>query len=70
MKNNPICIGCNRPPSQIPEYIEMGQVEEMSPEEFVRQEEGTFNPENGHFACTECYIRMGMPSSKARWVAP
>lgn len=32
--------------------------------------EGTMNWENGHFACTECYIKMGMPSSRLGWKAP
>lgn len=32
--------------------------------------EGTMNWENGHFACTECYIQMGMPSSPRGWKAP
>jgi hypothetical protein len=72
----PVCIGCHRPPSQIPEYlIAADEFEEdtgtpITPEEFVRTEEGTYNPANGHFACTGCYIKMGEPSSPYGWRAP
>jgi hypothetical protein len=42
----------------------------MTPEQYVSAEEGTLNRENGHFACTTCYIKMGMPSSPRGWKAP
>jgi hypothetical protein len=64
------CIGCEKTPDQIDEYTEMAALEEMTPEQYVKVEEGTYNPENGHFACTSCYIRMGMPSSPRGWKAP
>ena len=64
------CIGCDKAPNEIGEYIEMAGIEEITPEQYVRSEEGTFNPENGHFACTTCYIGMGMPSSPRGWKAP
>jgi hypothetical protein len=68
----PVCIGCNKPANEIDEYIEAAKESEMSIEQYVREQEGTYNPENGHFACTDCYIKMGMPSKPApnRWVAP
>jgi hypothetical protein len=65
-----VCIGCNKQPSEIEEYTEAAAEEDMSPDDYVRVEEGTFNPENGHFACTSCYIQMGMPSSPTGWKAP
>lgn len=37
---------------------------------YVINEEGTFNPSNGHFLCDECYIKAGMPSSPTGWVCP
>jgi hypothetical protein len=37
--------------------------------EYVLEEEGTLNPENNHFACDECYIRLGMPTTPWGWVA-
>jgi hypothetical protein len=64
------CIGCDKAPHEIDEYIEMAAAEDMTPEQYVRSEEGTFNRENGHFACTRCYIAMGMPSNSRGWKAP
>ena len=68
----PVCIGCHQRPDQIEEYLDPELLGGMTPDEYVRAEEGTYNPENGHFACTECYIRMGQPSRTYpdRWFAP
>lgn len=67
----PRCIGCHRPPEEIPEYVEAAEDwPGMSPADYVRNEEGTYNKANGHFACTGCYIKMGEPSSPYGWVAP
>lgn len=65
-----ICIGCNKAPAEIGEYVELAEADGITPDEFVRSEEGTYNPENGHFACTSCYIAMGEPSSPRGWRAP
>jgi hypothetical protein len=37
---------------------------------YVIIEEGTYNSENGHFLCDECYIKAGQPSSPTGWVCP
>ena len=66
----PICAYCKKLPAEIEEYIEGAEQLETTPDDYVRREEGTFNPANGHFACTECYIATGMPSSPTGWVAP
>lgn len=69
------CTGCNRKPAEIDEYIEAAAetaAPERYPDEYVREEEGTYNPFNGHFLCTDCYIKAGMPSAgvgKGTWVA-
>lgn len=55
------CRVCGMTPDQLEEYVDMGRVEGMAPEEFVRSEEGTFNRETGGFYCTACYIRIGQP---------
>lgn len=65
-----VCAYCDKTPAEIEEYVEMAKLEEMSPDEYVQREEGTYNRENGHFACTSCYIKSGMPSSPRGWVAP
>ena len=55
------CAHCHRPPSSIQEYLLEAQMEECTPEEFVSTIEGTYNPDNELFWCTECYIILGMP---------
>lgn len=46
----------------------------ITPEEradWVRSEEGTYNPKNGHFLCDSCYIAEGMPSGGGSgWKCP
>lgn len=66
----PLCIGCNKKASELEEYIEAAQECETTPEEYARTEEGTYNPVNGHFLCTSCYISKGMPTAPGGWVAP
>lgn len=69
----PICTGCDRSPSEIEEYVEAAAAEPdhyANADEYVREEEDTFNAMNGHFLCTVCYVRAGMPSSERGWVAP
>ena len=65
-----ICVGCRKRPSELTEYIEAAREYGETPEQFVRKEEGTFNPSNGHFLCTECYVAAGMPSAPGGWLAP
>lgn len=68
----PICTGCNKTADELQEYIEAAEENEMTVEQYVREEEGTYNPANGHFLCTDCYIAAGMPSKPHpdRWIAP
>jgi hypothetical protein len=66
----PACFRCGRTPGEIEEYLFDSKQEDMTPNEFVIALEGTYNPANGHFCCTDCYIEIGMPSSEDGWVAP
>lgn len=66
----PICQGCKQLPKDIEEYFEAAIDADMEVNEYVRQEEGTYNPSNGHFLCTDCYIKAGMPSSNEGWICP
>ena len=70
MMMSPLCIGCNKHPSQLDEYTEIAAIENMEVDDYVRKEEGTYNHVNGHFLCTDCYCKAGMPSSPNGWVAP
>ncbi|WP_020621054.1 hypothetical protein [Paenibacillus daejeonensis] len=56
------CIGCDKHPDEIEEYIEAAELNDMTPVEYVLEEEGTYNGfEPERFYCTECYIKAGMP---------
>lgn len=68
-----ICTGCNKTADELEEYIESAKDAGMTVEQYVREEEGTYNPQNGHFLCTDCYIKAGMPSNhypQKGWIAP
>jgi hypothetical protein len=61
------CAGdCKRLPKEIGEYVEGAIEENMTPDQYVRNQEGTYNPWNGHFYCTSCYIKLGMPNGIAK----
>ena len=61
------CAVCRKTPDELEEYQDQAKAEEMTPDEFVRENEGTFNPRVQLFCCTTCYIDIGMPSSNAGW---
>lgn len=63
------CIGCDKKPEEIDEYVQCGKQNNMTPAQFVRTEEGTFNRRTGDFCCTSCYIKLGQPSSPFGWKA-
>ena len=70
-EREPTCVGCHKPASEIKECQGEATVEGLTPAEWVRECEGTYNPQTNHFACTACYIRMGMPTAADRgWKAP
>ena len=62
------CKSCGKSPSEISEYVQMAKDDPEyfdSPEDVVKKDEGTFNPETGLFYCTNCYIKIGMPLGTA-----
>jgi hypothetical protein len=63
------CIYCKRNPEEIPDCVDNPE-QDPDPTHFVIENEGTFNHGNGHFACTDCYIAIGMPASPRGWRAP
>lgn len=52
---------CGQKPEEIIEYIVEADEEGITPEQFVVENEGTFNPVTGRFYCTNCYVKVGMP---------
>jgi hypothetical protein len=74
-KDSPYCFRCLSVPDDLKEYQPgefWAEGEYESPDDYVRQCEGTYNPVTNRFACTECYIEIGMPSSAGYpgWKAP
>lgn len=68
----PICNGCGKKPEELACYNPADLGFDGSATEYVRQEEGTYNPMNGHFLCDTCYIKEGQPVGRkgTRWTAP
>lgn len=57
-------------PEEWAQFKELSQLEKGNlREEFVRTHEGTYNSSNGHFACDDCYIHMGCPTTPSGWKA-
>lgn len=70
-RENPVCTNCGKHPDELTEYSKVSTGSDLDPIEYVKQEEGTYNPNNGHFTCTDCYIRIGMPTAPGRgWITP
>lgn len=70
-QDSPLDVYCMRHPEEIEEYREYSKEAGMTPDEYVMREEGTYNPLTRHFACTECYMKLGMPTAPGRgWKAP
>ena len=48
------CAGCGKQPGQIREYVESAADFEMTPEEYIRCEDHTYDHARGSFWCTPC----------------
>lgn len=59
------CKCCGKTPNQLSEYVDIAKEENMTPDEYVIQEEGTYNNQTGLFYCTSCYVKVGMPLGTA-----
>ena len=65
------CIDCGLLPQQLRTYVILAHdFGYTNATEFVISEEGTYNKQNGHFLCDECYIKAGCPASPGGWKAP
>jgi len=64
------CGYCGIPPHRDPYYVDVARDEDTTPEA-VAEEDGTFNPMTGRYACNACYIGLGMPSAPGPgWQVP
>ncbi len=60
------CVKCGKTPEELAEYKCMAEVEGYdSATDFVTDCEGTYNPDNNLFCCTNCYVKIGMPLGMA-----
>lgn len=73
----PRCNGCGKTPDELPCYTYPAAEEGLTPSDYVRREEGTFNPANGHFLCDDCFILEEITTGRrlvgpngTRWIAP
>ncbi|ENH96696.1 hypothetical protein J416_09369 [Gracilibacillus halophilus YIM-C55.5] len=55
------CPFCNREPKEIPAYKEKARKEEMSVDDYVRMDEGTYHMQTDMFCCEDCYFKRGLP---------
>lgn len=65
-----VCAVCNKTPGELIEYILFAEENEMTPDEYVWQEEGTLNRNTGYFVCTDDYFTIGMPIAPGGWTVP
>lgn len=61
---SPLDPYCQRPAADIPEIVAGARLDVVSPDVYAR-EDGTFDQQTGQFACLDCYLKLGMPSSDA-----
>jgi hypothetical protein len=59
------CKLCGKEPHELREYATEAKAMKITPEEYVRREEGTYNPKTDLFYCTPCYVKAGMPLGTA-----
>ncbi len=55
------CAKCRKTPSELNEYQSDMTGEDIQPDDYVWENEGTLNKDLGLFWCTKCYIEIGMP---------
>lgn len=67
--NEPLCVYCDRRASEISELVKEAKAEGVSPADYARGD-GTYNRRTNHFACTDDYLKLGMPQSPGGWKAP
>jgi hypothetical protein len=56
--------------AELPDFGRGVEITGEMREKYVRDNEGTYNQENGHFLCDGCYIAVGTPSSPTGWKCP
>ena len=60
---SPRCSRCRHKPEDLSEYVQAAAEYGMSPDDYVREYEGTWSPRYDLFFCTPCYLAIGAPTS-------
>lgn len=55
------CFKCQREPEELIEYQDAASESGMNIRDYVKFEEGTYDPQTDYFLCTPCYINLDMP---------
>lgn len=55
------CKGCHRVPIELSEFVEMADVFQVTPQQYVERYEETFDRRTERFYCTTCWEKAGMP---------
>lgn len=53
----PRCKHCGKKCTEINEYVIAASLENITPEQYVTREEGTYNRKTNTFECTSCYVK-------------
>lgn len=56
------CRGCGKKANELEEYKEH-EAKNWTADDEARSD-GSYNPKDGTFLCTPCYVRVGMPTRK------
>ncbi len=59
------CKVCKKEPKDLGSVVYFASLENMEPDEFVKENDGTYNPTTEEFFCNTCYISVGMPLGTA-----
>lgn len=57
------CPYCDKQPHEIEEYKIYAKLDNVTPEQFVIKEEGTYDHRTKLFCCTICYVTIGAPTN-------
>lgn len=59
-----VCLRCGARPQDLAEYLVSSEEYGCTPEEYVVQQEGTYDISSRTFLCTRCYVAVGTPLKK------
>lgn len=68
---SPTCFKCGRSCDTIAEFKPgLWNLDNLTPAEYVRTFESTYNPASNHFCCSRCLLAGHGPLEPKEWKAP